>query len=163
MKLFDSHKAYSDDFNFHFFIKILSTFTMIFPICQKPHHIILKDKHILIFDQMYYFWALANRFWKIHVPGWFQVYIQKNWSCIDSHFYNFLKSFANGNSNNQKVFSTYKGWCLKTRYEKKGGIQNWKGIQENEISLNHNTYNIQPGFEHLIPVPTIFWSKSIKY
>jgi len=31
-----------------------------------------------------------------------------------------------------------------------------KIVKKITISLDHNTYNIQPGFEHLIPVPTGF-------
>lgn len=123
-------------------------------------------------DQIYYFWALANGFEKYMFPGDYicSKNIQKMYHALIHAVVIVWKSFANGNRQQSESISVHlKGEFLKTRFEKEGG----GGVSFNlkkkmskriTISLDHNTYNIQPGFEHFIPVPTRFFrSKSTNY
>lgn len=108
MKLFDSYKAICNDYDFQFSIKNIVFNYLWFTNWSKiSSYYTLGQTHMEFLDQIYYFWALANGFEKIHVPGWLHLFKKhsKNVSCIDSRCRNCLKKASQMETgNNQKVF-----------------------------------------------------------
>lgn len=111
MKLFDSYKAICNDYDFQFSIKnTVFYYLWITNLSKISSYYTLGQTHMDFWDQIYYFWALANGFEKYMFPGDYicSKNIQKMYHALIHTFHNFLKKLRKWKQATiRKYFSTF--------------------------------------------------------